>query len=316
MRTRILSTILAIAMTTMPGMAQDDSGMSEVPAEADPGALALYDGPAPGSEDAAQSEAWYDIGTERWVTNVTTPTLLPVLPEDPASTRAAVIVIPGGGFQFVSIDNEGYPIANWLAERGIAAFVLKYRVMETPEGAEAFAAHMGRMFAPQPGDAPIDVRPGIPFAVADAQAALDLVRTRADDWGYDADKIGMLGFSAGAITTLALTGAEGDTAPKPDFIGYIYGPMDSVDVPADAPPMFAALAADDGLFAGQGFGLVEAWQQAGAPVELHYYQDGGHGFGSYKRGVTADAWFDQFVTWMTARGLLAPDPEEDAANAE
>ena len=293
-------------MTSLTGNAQDSSGMTQVSAETDSEAITLYDGPAPGSENALQSEAWYDVGTERWVANVTVPTLLPVLPKDPDRTRAAVIIVPGGGFQFVSMDNEGYPIANWLAERGIAAFILKYRVMQTPEGAEAFEAHMGRMFTPPPGEARIDVRPGIPLAIADAQTALTLVRSGAEAWGYDADKIGMLGFSAGAIATLGVTRSDKSDAPKPDFIGYVYGPMGEVGVPANAPPMFAALAADDDLFAGQGFGLIEAWQSADIPVELHYYQTGGHGFGSYKRGVPADAWFDQFVGWMEAQGLLAP----------
>ena len=247
-------------------------------------------------------EVWRNAGTERWATNVTEPTLLPVLPEDPTQTRAAVIVVPGGGFQFVSMDNEGYPIAEWLAEQGVAAFVLKYRTMETPGDQEGFAAHMSALWAPQPGDPQIDVTQGIPFAVADAQAALNLVRANSEEWGYDADKIGMLGFSAGAITTLGVSAAT--DAETPDFIGYIYGPMNRSDVPENAPPMFAALAADDGLFAGQGFALVDTWQASGAPVELHYYQSGGHGFGSYKRGVPADGWFDQFMLWMASQNLL------------
>lgn len=312
MRIRILTTLLGVAMTTLSAAAQDDSGMKQVPAQKDEAAIQLYDGAAPGSENATQTETWFDIGTERWVTNVTVPTLLPVLPDDPDETRAAVIVVPGGGFQFVSIDNEGYPIAEWLAERGVAAFVLKYRVMESPEGAEAFSAHMGRLFAPQPGDEPIDVRDGIPFAVADAQTALNLVRGKASEWGYDADKVGMVGFSAGAMTTLGVSRVEDETAPKPDFIGYIYGPMVAVDLPDQVPPMFNAIAADDPLFQGQGFGLVEAWQATGAPVELHYYQNGGHGFGSYKRGATADRWFDQFMAWMETRGLLDNADPQDA----
>ncbi|MEL7394319.1 MAG: alpha/beta hydrolase, partial [Pseudomonadota bacterium] len=73
----------------------------------DAGAIALFEGAAPGSEASEVEEIWRDFGTERWATNVTTPTLLPVLPEDPFATRAAVLVIPGGGFQFVSMDNEG-----------------------------------------------------------------------------------------------------------------------------------------------------------------------------------------------------------------
>ena len=208
------------------------------------------------------------------------------------------------------MDNEGYPIAEWLAARGVAAFVLKYRTMETPTDAEDFAAFMSALWAPQPGDPQVDVTQGIPFAVADAQAALELVRANSEDWGYDADKIGMLGFSAGAITALGVTLSDAEQAPKPDYIGYIYGPMDAVEVPEGAPPMFAALAADDGLFAGQGFGIVEAWQKASIPVELHYYQSGGHGFGSYKRGVPADDWFDQFVRWMEAQELLTPPETE------
>lgn len=303
---------VGIAMTTLTAGAQDEGGLKKVPAQQDEGAITLYDGAAPGSEDATQTETWFDAGTERWITNVTVPTLLPVLPDDPNQTRAAVIVVPGGGFQFVSIDNEGYPVAEWLAERGVAAFVLKYRVMPTPEDAAAFEAHMGRLFAPQPGEAPIEVRDGIPFAVADAQTALNLVRDKADAWGYDSDKIGMVGFSAGAMTTLGVSTATDKAAPKPDFIGYIYGPMVAIDLPDELPPMFNAIAADDPLFMGQGFGLVEAWQATGAPVELHYYQNGGHGFGSYKRGATADLWFDQFMAWMDTRGLLAPAAQQDA----
>lgn len=287
-------------------MAQESetaSGMRTVPVQVDEGAIALYEGPAPGSEGATYEEVWTDTGTERWARNVTHPTLLPVLPEAGKANGAAVIVVPGGGFQFVSIDNEGYPIAEWLAERGVAAFILKYRVMQTPEDEAEFAEVMRRLFSPEPGDERVDISKGIPFAVADAQAALRMVESRSANWGVDPDRIGMLGFSAGAITTMGVTLADGD-APRPDFIGYIYGSMTPVDVPESAPPMFAALAADDGLFGAQGFGVVEAWRKAGAPVELHYYEHGGHGFGSYKRGVTADGWFDQFVDWMSARGLL------------
>ena len=312
MRIKILSALAGVAMTTLSAGAQDNGGMKQVPAQLDEGAIQLYDGATPGSETATQTETWFDIGTERWITNVTVPTLLPVLPDDPDQTRAAVIVIPGGGFQFVSIDNEGYPIAEWLAKRGIAAFVLKYRVMQTPEDADGFAAHMGRIFAPQPGDDPVDVREGIPFAVADAQVALNLVRSKASEWGYDTDKVGMVGFSAGAMTTLGVSTDAAESAPKPDFIGYIYGPMVATELPDQVPPMFNAIAADDPLFKGQGFGLVEAWQATGADVELHYYQNGGHGFGSYKRGATADRWFDQFVAWMETRGLLAKADPDDA----
>ena len=311
----------AACLISVSVMAQDNPEpvpFAEVPAPEDAGAIRLYDGAAPGSEGSTLQEVWRNAGTERWATNVTVPTLLPVLPEAPAATRAAVIVIPGGGFQFVSMDNEGYSIAKWLAERGVAAFILKYRTMETPYEAAEFGAYMSALWGPPSDDPeadgsderPVDVTQGIPFAIADAQTALELVKSKSDEWGYDADKIGMLGFSAGAITALGVTLSEDEGAPKPNYLGYIYGPMTAVDVPEQAPPMFAALAADDGLFAGQGFGIVEAWQSAGIPVELHYYQSGGHGFGSYKRGVPADDWFDQFMRWMEAQDLLAPPSSE------
>ena len=147
------------------------------------------------------------------------------------------------------------------------------------------------------------------MAVVDAQAALELVEARSEVWGIDPSRIGMLGFSAGAMTTLGITSKDGD-APRPDFIGYIYGPMTPVDISGEVPPMFAALAADDSLFGDQGFGLVESWKDGGGAVELHYYASGGHGFGSYKRGVTADGWFDQFISWMKAQGLLDIPVEE------
>lgn len=299
--------LVATLLLSGVAVAQDNDGrMKNVPVQADAAAIALYDGAAPGSENASIREVWTDVGTERWARNVTVPTLLPVLPKAGDANGAAVLVVPGGGFQFVSMDNEGYPIAEWLAERGVAAFVLKYRVMETPAGEAAFAAYTQRMFAPRTEEERIDVTQGIPFAVADAQTALKLIEARSEEWGIDQDRIGMLGFSAGAVTTLVTTTTAGDT-PKPDFIGYIYGPMTPVEGLDNPPPMFAALAAEDGLFGDQGFGIVTSWKAAGAPVELHYYQDGGHGFGSYKRGVTADAWFDQFVDWMTARGLMGSE---------
>ncbi|HTG39390.1 MAG TPA: alpha/beta hydrolase, partial [Sphingomonas sp.] len=78
----------------------------------------------------------------------------------------------------------------------------------------------------------------------------------------------------------------------------------TVDVPADAPPMFAVLAADDPLFAGKGFGLIESWQKARRPVEFHLYQGGGHGFGLGKNGTTSTDWFDSFIHWLDVNGWM------------
>jgi acetyl esterase/lipase len=142
-----------------------------------------------------------------------------------------------------------------------------------------------------------------PRATQDALAALALVRGRAASFGVDPARVGMIGFSAGAMTALRAT-LEGKGAARPAFIGYIYGPMEAVAVPADAPPMFNAIALDDGLFKGQGFGIVEAWRKAGRPVEFHGYERGDHGFGPGQPGTTTTGVLPQFLAWMEMRGLL------------
>jgi acetyl esterase/lipase len=137
----------------------------------------------------------------------------------------------------------------------------------------------------------------------DALAALKLVRSRAKEWGIDPSRIGMMGFSAGAMTTLN-AGLAKDAADRPAFIAPIYGPMLPLDVPADAPPMFSAFALDDELFSGQGFGLIERWHAAGRPVELHAYERGGHGFGLGRPGTSSSLMLEEFITWLQSRGTV------------
>lgn len=261
----------------------------------DAGAIALPTGDRAG----ASSEIWSDFGEERWVRNVNQPTLLPLLPDPAIANGRSVLLIPGGGFQFVSIDNEGYRIAEPLVEQGYTVFLLKYRTMTTPESESAFSAHMGALFSGELPFADFDRARGEALAIADAQTAWQMIQDRAGHWGIDPDQTGILGFSAGAITALGLARHPGDVSPA--FLGYIYGPMTVEDLPSSPPPLFSALAADDSLFAGQGFQLIEAWQAAGAPVEFHYYASGGHGFGSYRRGTPADDWLEHFTTWLDTR---------------
>jgi acetyl esterase/lipase len=139
--------------------------------------------------------------------------------------------------------------------------------------------------------------------IADARAAFALVRAHGREWGVDPDRIGMVGFSAGAMLTMA-TALAGQDA-KPAFIGNIYGPLGQVTVPADAPPLFVALAADDPLFANSGIGLIDSWRAAKRPVEFHFYEQGGHGFGMYPKETTSTGWFDAFVRWIGMHGMLA-----------
>jgi acetyl esterase/lipase len=297
----LLALGLAVSVTAQPSFVP-----KRAIAPAEPNAIPLYQGVAPGSEGATQKEVWTNVNGELWIRNITKPTLTPYLPKKGKGNGAAVLVIPGGGFKFVSISNEGTPIAQWLADRGVAAFVLKYRVDETPDSDAEFGKMMMALFSagPAPADGPqVGSQPAVDKARNDAQTAMRMIRANAKKWGVDPKRVGMLGFSAGAMTTLATTLADAPDA-RPDFIAPIYGFMTAVTPPAKPQPMFAAMASDDMLFNKQGFGLIESWAKAGGSVEFHQYQGGGHGFGSHKKGTTSDLWFDQFMAWMKVQGFL------------
>jgi len=206
------------------------------------------------------------------------------------------------------MENEGWNVARALAERGVAAFVLKYRLNQTPADMEGFERSMREMFsgtaARPPRPDPQEMMARLAPQIADSRAAFALIRRRAAEWKIDPDRIGMVGFSAGAMLTMA-TALVGEDA-KPAFIGNIYGPLAAVTVPADAPPLFAALAADDPFFANGGIGLIDAWRAAKKPAEFHLYEQGGHGFGMYPKETTSTGWFNAFVSWLTMHGMLKP----------
>ena len=305
----LISIVAATASGAAPAQIPNpaDFVMTPIPTPAQAGAIPLYPGVAPGSEHAAQKERWASLPHDQIVRNVTHPTLTPILPAKGRATGAAVIVAPGGGFMVLSMQNEGYDVAHWLAAHGIAAFVLKYRLNRTPANQAAFEAQTRRMFMPRPPGAGALPLPHDRFAVADAQQALRLVRRRAAQWGVDPARIGMVGFSAGAAAVLDVALKNAADA-RPDFIATIYGPMGSVAVPPHAPPLFVAHAADDPLLPLSGFDLVDDWQKAGAPFELHVYEHGGHGFGMRHQGTTSDLWIEEFYTWMKDSGWLRNSP--------
>jgi acetyl esterase/lipase len=237
------------------------------------------------------------------VRNVSRATLTPFLPEKSKANGAAVIVAPGGGFRILSMGNEGWEVAEALKARGVAAFVLKYRLQRTVEDWAEFDKG-NPLTSPTPGapPGPPNFAAMIAMPLEDATAAFRMVRARAKEWGIDPNRIGMVGFSAGAGTTMAATLQS--TENKPAFIAPIYGSLRSVEVPADAPPMFVALASDDPLFGKSDFGLISAWQKAGRPVEFHLYQNGGHGFGLGNPNRTSTGWFPQFMLWLEVNGML------------
>ena len=248
------------------------------------------------------------------VRNVTEATLTPYFPDPDKANGTAVIVAPGGGFRWLSINNEGWKIAKALNEQGVTAFVLKYRLMPTPPTLDGLRQSMNRTFDAvtesddEEAAAPPPPRPrwDLSNQLTDAEAAYAMVVERAQEWGVDTSRIGMMGFSAGAGLTMhcTLNSEVMDFA----FIAPIYGGMGPVEVPEDAPPMFVAIAADDFLFNGD-FGLIKSWYDAGKPVEFHLYQDGGHGFGMGYPGHPTYWWFEVFTHWMDTNGFLAAQPE-------
>jgi len=306
--TPLAAALITAALLTEPVMAQTPSPatpppsdkMVAIPTPAQPDAIELGTGPLPG---ATASESWHSQYNSKFARNVTVATLTPFLPDATKATGAAVIVAPGGGFRTLSMENEGWDVARKLADHGVAAFVLKYRLNQTPADLETFAHPPAPTSRPATRPAPGAIGGTLAPQIADANAAFALVRANAGKWHVDADRVGMIGFSAGAMLTMATTLNSAEA--KPAFIGDIYGPLGAVDVPADAPPLFIAIAADDPLIRAD-FGLITSWSKAKRPVEFHLYEQGGHGFGMYDKETTSTGWFDAYVRWLGMHGYLKP----------
>ena len=307
---------LAAAALAMPvgAFAQDDT-MTAIAIPDQPDAIPLETGAMPG---ATASESWHSQYGSVFARNVTEATLTPFLPAEGMGNGTAVVVAPGGGFRTLSMENEGWDVARALAERGVAAFVLKYRLNQTPATLDDFVAGERARFSgdapPPPRPSPADRMSGIAPMIADSTAAFALIRANADEWGIDPERIGMVGFSAGAMLTMAT--ALDDGPADPAFVGDIYGPLAAMGVKEDSPPLFVALAADDPLFPETDFGLIREWRAAGIPVEFHYYEQGGHGFGMYDKETTSTGWFDAFAAWMTMHGWMNAPGEAEVALAD
>ena len=295
-KTVILVFLLLLVKLTM---AQDGT-IYPLNAPAEPNAIPLGTG---GVDDQPASETWFRQWGDPMARNITTATLTPFLPEPGKANGAAVIVAPGGGFRWLSMGNEGWEVAAALAKQGIAAFVLKYRLHPTPESLDEFKAWMNRPRTP-PAEGSKDAtppRPDLSNQLKDAEAAYAMIIKRAKEWGVDTDRIGMIGFSAGAGLTMHAT--LNSQTMHLAFIGPIYGGMGPVNVPKGAPPMFNVIASDDFLFRGQ-FGVIDSWYKAGIPVEFHLYQNGGHGFGLGNPNRTSNRWFDAFIHWLDVNTFL------------
>lgn len=295
--------VLASLMIVSNLLTAQDGTIYPLNAPDEPNAIPLKTG---GVDDQPASESWFRQWGDPMARNITEATLTPFLPEPGKANGTAVLVAPGGGFRWLSLGNEGWEVAEALAKQGIAAFVLKYRLHPTPDKLEDFTAWMNRPRGPKTDDSKESVpelpRRDLSNQLEDAEAAYAMIVNRAEEWGVDVDRIGMIGFSAGAGLTMHST--LNSKTMKLAFIGPIYGGMGEVEVPENAPPMFNAIATDDFLFNGEN-GVIKSWYEAGIPVEFHLYQNGGHGFGLGNPNRTSNKWFDAFVHWLAVNEFLS-----------
>lgn len=298
----------------------------------------IYDGPAPGSEICIFPENTLDDGANRYVYNVSSPTLEMFAPEEPDGS--AVVILPGGGFCLLSYDQEGTYVARKLASRGITAFVLKYRT--TPVGVDgnqpsAKAGELQRAMdvitkpkdigalwqainalkesaeiaadeelGPARGTYQGAVRNvGASLAFADADRAVAFVRENAESFGLDSGRIGIMGFSAGAITTLHQI-QEHNEMSRPDFAGVIYGGWDETfKAPDDPMPVFLCSPTRDVFGAEESLNVFMAMREAGGPVEHHFFSKARHGDGIVPTGASIDNWSDLFLDFLKDYGCIS-----------
>ena len=274
---------------------------------ADAVSVKLWPNGAPGSEALREKKEVLVPGkTARESTKLSSihdPSLLVYLPAAEKATGAAMIIAPGGGHRFLSIDTEGTNVAEWLNSVGVAAFVLKYRL----------AKEEGSPYK-------VEVE-----ALADARRAIRMVRARAGEWKVNPAKVGMMGFSAGGeLTALASTrfdagkAGEGDAverqSSRPDYQILIYpgGPSQNVTVTKETPPTFMLCADDDLGPANAILVLHAALKKVGVPVESHIYKSGGHGFGlrlhPEKPNPIYSTWYLRLRDWMSDAGMSVERP--------
>lgn len=264
-------------------------------AAAEPEQILLWPEGAPGSEGKPENDIVV-VGRsgERSIYGVHRPSITPYLPAKGKSTGAAVLVIPGGGHRVLAWDHEGPNLAKWLSERGVAAFVLKYRLARETNSTYKLEVH----------------------PLADTRKAVEMIRARASEWEIDPKKIGVVGFSAGGELAAMAAGSFdfGDVqverateASMPNFQALIYPGKSRQIIPTkESPPVFMACAYDDRPDISEGLAeLYLRFKKVGVRSELHIYSTGGHGFGvRATNSRPAGAWTERFLEWMKDSNFL------------
>jgi acetyl esterase/lipase len=256
--------------------------------------IPLWPNGAPGSEGRTGDEIVLKMDH---VTNIHHPSLTLFLPTKEKNTGAAVIIAPGGSHQFLWINYEGYAIARWLADHGIAGMVLKYRLSQdasAPNGQSPYSLDDERL---------------------DAERAVRVVRRRAKEWGVDPSAIGLLGISAGGedclSATLRATAGKPEAADpieregsRPDFLALLYpGGLDRADLApiAEMPPIFIVAGYRDRFSELAALYYVKC-KHAGVNAELHIYAGAGHGFGLREVNPPAvNTWVARLADWLRDR---------------
>lgn len=266
----------------------------------EPATLPLWPNGAPGSEGQTSAEVVKDVSgnsgiLSRQVSNIHNPSLIVYLPPKDKANGAAVIIAPGGGHQFLSIDLEGHEVAKWLNSIGVAGIILKYRLARSPNSPYKVEEHAG----------------------ADGLRSVRVVRARAKEWGIDPARIGFMGFSAGGeVASLVETrfdSGKPDAADpverqssRPDFVvlGYPGTRADNVHIRPDTPSTFLIQAYDDRIGSERSAEYFLLLKKAGVPAELHIYRRGGHGFGMRDRKIPTSSWPARLQDWMQDSGYL------------
>jgi acetyl esterase/lipase len=262
-----------------------------------PQVIPLWEKGAPGFEnrrdEPEQHQDW-------WYKNIHNPSLTVYTPAAGKANGTAVIVAAGGGHRELVFNPEGVEPAQYLASLGVTAFALKYRLFREP----------GSKYT-------------IDNTAEDIRRAMRTVRARAAEWHVDAERIGVMGWSAGGevAALVAYPPVDGDAKSKdpiervsarPNFEILVYpGPLGIPDkIPADAPPLFLVGASDDEYVANVLFDLTRKYHEAGASIESHIYTQGKHAFNMGQRSqfVGIRHWPDRLADWLQDRGYLRTTP--------